>query len=252
MSQHRRLSSSLEDYLEAIFHIEAHKRAARAKDIAQRLRVKASSVTGALRLLAERGLVNYQPYGLITLTPDGLQTARDIVLRHEALYEFFTNVLGMGETAAQQAACGMEHAMSRPVLERFVQFIDFTRLCPRMSFRAEDKILERCRNGSPPDQCKQCVTRCLDEIKRKITDRTQRRGATTALADLRPGERGRVVAMRRKEESPRWTHGVDVAPGALVEVEQVYSRGNRIGAKIKGRRITLAEQDAVGITVEVL
>ncbi len=42
------LSASQEDYLEAIFHISEEKMAARAKDIAKYLDVKASSVTGAL------------------------------------------------------------------------------------------------------------------------------------------------------------------------------------------------------------
>ena len=52
------LSSNMEDYLEAIFHISKEKQAARAKDIADRLMVNKSSVTGALRSLSEKGLVN--------------------------------------------------------------------------------------------------------------------------------------------------------------------------------------------------
>ena len=53
------LSASLEDYLEAIFHIVAEKKVARAKEIAEALQVSRPSVTGALHALAERGLVNY-------------------------------------------------------------------------------------------------------------------------------------------------------------------------------------------------
>ena len=49
-----KISASLEDYLEAIFWIVKSKGAARAKDIAERLRVKASSVTGALQALKEK------------------------------------------------------------------------------------------------------------------------------------------------------------------------------------------------------
>ena len=43
------LSASLEHYLEAIFHIEQQKHAARAKDVAERLKVSGASVTAALR-----------------------------------------------------------------------------------------------------------------------------------------------------------------------------------------------------------
>ena len=68
-----RLSASLEDYLEAIFHVVEAKQASRAKDIADRLNVNSSSVTSALHALKERGLVNYEPYDLVTLTPEGLR-----------------------------------------------------------------------------------------------------------------------------------------------------------------------------------
>ena len=79
MASAEAVSASLENYLEAIFHISEDKQAARAKDIAQRLKLKGSSVTGALRLLSERGLINYAPYDIITLTPKGKKVARDVV-----------------------------------------------------------------------------------------------------------------------------------------------------------------------------
>ena len=76
------LSKSLEDYLEVIYHIVVVEQAAKAKDIAQKMQVKASSVTGALRQLAERDLVNYSPYDQITLTRKGMEVAQDVVRRH--------------------------------------------------------------------------------------------------------------------------------------------------------------------------
>ena len=79
------LSSSLEDYLEAIFHIVGEKQAARAKDIAKRLKVNNSSVTGALRSLAEKGMINYAPYDVITLTTKGQKLAEDVVRRYQTI-----------------------------------------------------------------------------------------------------------------------------------------------------------------------
>ncbi len=69
------LSESLEDYLEAIYHLVAEKQVARSRDIATRLRVGRSSVTGALQALSEKGLVNYEPYEAITLTRGGRAAA---------------------------------------------------------------------------------------------------------------------------------------------------------------------------------
>ncbi len=66
------LSASLEDYLEAIYHLIAGKQAARVKDISKRLKVNSSSVTGALKALAERKLVSYAPYELVTVAAAGV------------------------------------------------------------------------------------------------------------------------------------------------------------------------------------
>ena len=124
------LSESLEDYLEAIFHIIQAKRVARAKEIAGRLKVKSSSVTGALHALAERGLINYAPYDVVTLTARGEEVASDVVHRHEVLREFFLKVLCVGEAEADDAACRMEHAVSPEIVDRFVRFARFMRTSP--------------------------------------------------------------------------------------------------------------------------
>lgn len=120
------LSASLEDYLEAIYHIVHDKQAARAKDIAQRLGVNRSSVTGALHALSEKKLVHYTPYDIVTLTPEGERVAEGIAHRHDVLRDFFTRVLGVEETVAEENACRIEHAVSEDILDRLAAFIDFT------------------------------------------------------------------------------------------------------------------------------
>jgi len=125
MSNKLVLSESQEDYLEAIFHIVDKKHAARVKDIAQRLRVNPASVTGALGLLSEKGLINYAPYDVITLTPEGRKISKDVVRRHEVLRYFFINVLSVDIDIADKAACSMEHALSREILDRLTHFLNF-------------------------------------------------------------------------------------------------------------------------------
>lgn len=119
------LSESLEDYLEAIYHIEEEKRAARPTDIARRLSVSPPSVTGALQNLATRGLVNYRPYDLVTLTPRGRRAARDVIRRHEALRRFFTDLLQLDAGEADKVACSMEHSLPPHVVARLGAFTDF-------------------------------------------------------------------------------------------------------------------------------
>jgi DtxR family Mn-dependent transcriptional regulator len=125
-----KLSSSLEDYLETILTITEEKGAARPKDIADRLNVTAASVTGALKLLATKELVNYAPYDVVTLTASGKRIARSVAKKHDALLNFFTNVLDIPREEAEEFACKMEHTIPDHVLERFVSFAEFVERCP--------------------------------------------------------------------------------------------------------------------------
>ena len=117
MNAAQSLSSSFEDYLEAIFTIVAKNKVARSKDIAEKLNVKRPSVTGALKALAEKGLVNYQPHSYITLSKEGEKIARWVDERHNVLKELFTDVLKLPETESEKAACYMEHGMNATVFK---------------------------------------------------------------------------------------------------------------------------------------
>jgi DtxR family Mn-dependent transcriptional regulator len=147
------LSASQEDYLEAVFHISKEKQAARAKDISQRLNVRASSVTSALRSLAALGLVNYAPYDLITLTETGMTAAREIVRRHEALSDFLVTVLGVDPVEADQAACKMEHSVTKSIVDRLVKYADYIKHCPRGGITWDSGFGYYCKTGCVARQC---------------------------------------------------------------------------------------------------
>jgi len=125
LQKQEKLSSSLEDYLEAIFNLSSENKVARSKDIAEVLGVSRASVTGALRTLALRGLVNYKPYDFVTLTEAGAEAAARIVNRHNVIKSFFVDVLGVDDAVAQEAACRAEHALGPVIINRLLRFIDF-------------------------------------------------------------------------------------------------------------------------------
>jgi DtxR family Mn-dependent transcriptional regulator len=124
------LSASLEDYLEAIYHIVQDKHAARAKDIVERLGVHNSSVTQALRSLSEKGLVNYAPYDLITLTDAGQDRASEVVERHRSLRSFLIEVLGLKSSQAEEDACKLEHVISGVTMDRLRLLMAYRRRHP--------------------------------------------------------------------------------------------------------------------------
>jgi DtxR family Mn-dependent transcriptional regulator len=114
----KKLSPSQEDYLEAVLDLVRTGQVARVRDIARRLGVGMPSVTVALRALSSRGLVNYDPYEVVTLTEAGQRTGEEIERRHRVLQSFLTDVLGLDESTARANACRMEHAVDVVVLER--------------------------------------------------------------------------------------------------------------------------------------
>ncbi len=155
------VSASLEDYLESIYHIEASKGAARAKDIALAMEVKNASVTQALRSLAEKKLVNYAPYEVITLTKAGQQIALDVIRRHEILERFLSQVLGLPHEEADENACRMEHSVSRPIINRLIKFVEYFQECPMSQIHWDEEEGYFCGGG---DSNEDSTTSCGRDI----------------------------------------------------------------------------------------
>lgn len=158
------LSASLEDYLEVIYHLEKSNRVARAKDIADQMNVQRASVTGALRALSGRGLINYSPYSYITLTPSGRDIAKEIIRRHNVLKEFFIIALQMAPEDAEANACRIEHAIDPGAVERLVRFVEFLKLCPRAGEDWFEGFSRYCQKGEHTSNCQSCIQECLDQV----------------------------------------------------------------------------------------
>ena len=119
----KHISASLEDYIMTIYEIIEEKKGVKAVDISRRLGVGRSSVTDALKSLAQKELVNYNRYDVISLTEEGEKLAADVVDKHRILHDFFENVLVLSPDEAAKNACGMSHAISEEAFDKFVEFI---------------------------------------------------------------------------------------------------------------------------------
>ncbi len=167
MKKSRQLSASLEDYIEVIYHIIAEKQVARGKDITARLGVSGASVTEALRSLSKKGLINYAPYEVITLTDEGRIAAKDVIRRHNALKKFFIEVLAIDDTIAEQGACKIEHTAPPEIIARMVQFIKFLDQCPRGGKDLIHGFTDFCEKGRPRLDCDDCVAQCLKNTSQR-------------------------------------------------------------------------------------
>ncbi len=119
-----KLSSSIEDYLEAILSLAQTDEAVRVTDIAARLDVAKSSVSGAMSLLREKGLITQEPYGRVYLTPEGKRQARIVREKHIVLTNFLHEVLGVDIETAEEDACRMEHAVGPETMSRLVSYME--------------------------------------------------------------------------------------------------------------------------------
>ena len=158
----KKLSASLEDYLEAIYHIVVENDAARGKDIAARLKVSRGSVTEALRLLSKKGLINYAPYEVITMTESGSKIAEDVIKRHTALKRFFVEVLAIDDEVAERGACEVEHIASNQIISRMVKFMDFLEHCPRGGTELVRGFADFCETKQTKVDCERCSSQCSE------------------------------------------------------------------------------------------
>lgn len=158
MAGEHNLSESLENYLEVILDLERTQKVARAKEIADRLHIQPGSVTGALKNLAEKGYINYEPYSFITLTAKGRQRGEEITYRHQALNNFFLNVLQIDATTAEETACRMEHAIDKKTIDQLVRFIDYIFTCPRTGEQWIQSFADFCADGGRnKSDCELCI-----------------------------------------------------------------------------------------------
>ena len=120
------LTASLEDYLEIIFNHTCSSNKVRAVDIANNLNISRASVTEALKKLANKGYLNYEHYGSMSLTEAGLKVASNISHKHKTLHTFFEKVLELDSQEASENACRIEHVISDNALKSIEKIVKNT------------------------------------------------------------------------------------------------------------------------------
>ncbi len=250
MRTKNQLTASLEDYLETIYHIIEEKQAARVKEIAKRLEVNNSSVTGALKSLSKKGYLNYAPYDVITLTEKGELTALDVIRRHEVMKKFIIDILCLDETLADDAACKMEHAVTPEVLERIIRFVEFTEVCPRNGEEWIKGFKRFCENQFSVELCKSASESCVGAIRDRVEFCDQEEQNPISLAKAVVGSRSRMVRMTGgTTRIAKKFRELEITPGSLFEVEGIDPGTGDISVGVRGYHLTLRKGEASQIKV---
>ncbi len=108
------LTQTTENYLKTIYALSAEGAPASTNALAEQLNVKAASVTGMLKRLAEAtpSLVDYRKHHGVTLTPEGKRAALKVIRHHRLLETYLHETLGFPWDEVHEEACRMEHVIS--------------------------------------------------------------------------------------------------------------------------------------------
>jgi DtxR family transcriptional regulator, Mn-dependent transcriptional regulator len=196
MTPVRSLSPAVEDYLKAIYRLQAESGdPVTTNALGGWLGVTASSASGMLRKLDDLGFIVYEPYHGVRLSEAGQRAALGVVRRHRLLEAFLAQTLGLSWDKVHDEAEVLEHALSPELCELIATRLGDPRTDPH-----GDPI--PARDG------------------RVIEIPSQNLGA------LRPGQRGRVARVSdRDPEILRLLMRWDIALGDVLEVRSVRPSG---------------------------
>ncbi len=105
------IQESREMYLETILILSEKNPLVRSVDVGEYMGFSRPSVSRAIGLLKESGLITVNSAGAITLTEEGRAQAEEIYDRHTTLTRILLR-LGVDEETASEDACRVEHYIS--------------------------------------------------------------------------------------------------------------------------------------------
>ncbi len=164
-------SSTVENYLKAIH--AAQSRLAGDRDLvpmgqlSAALGVVPGTATSMVKTLADAGLVTYEPYAGVRLTPAGTKLAAAVLRRHRLVEQFLVQVMGMSWDEVHDEAEQLEHAVSDRLIERIDQMLGHPAVDPHgdpipdsdgVIHTPERQTLLTCPTGT-----RLVVTRVLDQ-----------------------------------------------------------------------------------------
>lgn len=125
-------SRAKEDYLKAIYECEEKYGIAKTTRLAEKLGVRAATVTEMVQRLAKEPhpTITYRHHQGVRLTTTGKKLALDIVRRHRLLETFLHNTLKLNWSEIHEEAEVLEHHLSHRVTEAIDQHLNFPRFDP--------------------------------------------------------------------------------------------------------------------------
>ena len=184
------ITRSVEDYLKAIYLLQAKGQPASTSAIAELLELSAPSVSGMVKRLSDQGLIEHAPYKGVVLTASGRRVALRMLRRHRIIEAYLVGFLGYSWDTVHDEAERLEHAVSEVLIERMAAALGNPRFDP---------------HGDPiPDQ-----NGAMDEL------------VYTPLAEIPTGETAEIRRVATSQaERLRFLEHSGLTPGTKVTVTE--------------------------------
>jgi DtxR family Mn-dependent transcriptional regulator len=188
--------------------------------IAASLGVVPGTATTMVKALAEAGLVRYEPYMGVRLTPAGERLAGLVLRRHRLIEQFLVQILGMNWTEVHEEAERLEHAVSERLIDRIDEMLGRPSVDPHGDpIPGPEGELDRQRY---PDLLTAPLRR--DLVVTRVTAQDAEFLRFVEQRDLKPGQKLEIEARDpasdsvtvRSESGQRTTIGARAASKVLV------------------------------------
>jgi len=117
------LSTSEENYIKTIYHLQAATDKVNTNSLAKELNTKAASVTDMLKKLKVKKLIQYEKYYGFKLNDKGLLAALSIIRRHRLWEYFLVAKLGFEWDKVHIIAEELEHVSSPELIKKLDNFL---------------------------------------------------------------------------------------------------------------------------------
>jgi len=221
LSTVEQVSSTIEEYLEAIYRLQERDGAAKTTELAKKLNVALGTITNTVESMEKQSLVVHEPYKGVKLTAKGRKIALNVVRRHRLSECLLVDILKLEWGKAHDAACKLEHA-----------FADKELIGPLEKALGNPKT---CPHGNP--------------IPSASGEMAEERSET--LASLNAGEKGVIVKVTdEREDILQYLGKLGFRLGARVEVQEKAPFNGPIMIRVGDSSIALGQNVASVIWVK--
>lgn len=124
------LSESTEMYLISIYRLTVTETEASISDIARLMGVHHSSASEKIKFLSDKGYVQHELHGGVSLSDEGRRIAVNVLRKHRLIKTFLVNKAGYSIDDVYDEACRLEHAISDRLADALEVMLDYPDVDP--------------------------------------------------------------------------------------------------------------------------